>query len=299
MPPRLGFVGLGNMGRPMAERLVAAGYRLALADAAPERLSGFPADRVARPGSLAALAGESDIVITMLPDGKAVRAVVLGTSEGSDCVAAGLAPGSLVIDMSSSAPMGTRALGEALAARGIGLVDAPVSGGVKRAVDGSLAIMAGGEAALVERCRPILEAMGSKIFTTGPLGSGHAMKALNNSVGATGFVAAIEALRIGQRFGLDPEIMTDILNASTGRNNATEVKLKPFVIARNFASGFALGLMAKDVRTALDTARATETPAPLAERSAALWDAAAQALGGAADHTAILLYLEGLAQKGE
>lgn len=289
--PRIGFIGLGNMGAPMAENLLKAGFDLAIADADPGRLAGFAA-RAALPASLAELGRGSDLVVTMLPDGKIVRNVLCGTPGGNDGVLAGLAAGSLVIDMSSSAPVGTRALGAELAARGIALVDAPVSGGVKRAVDGTLAIMVGGAAADIERCRPLLAAMGRDIFPTGPLGSGHAMKALNNYVSAAGLAAASEAVLVGRRFGLDPAVMTDILNASTGRNNATENKLKQFILSRRYGAGFSLGLMAKDLRTALETAEATATPAPLAGACIALWNAAEAKLGGAADHTEIARYLE-------
>ncbi len=151
--PRIGFVGLGNMGRPMADNLMKAGFELAVADADPRRLAGLGV-KALLPASLAALGEMSDIVIAMLPDGKIVRHALLGDAGGNDHVLAGLASGSLVIDMSSSAPVGTRELGAALAARGIALVDAPVSGGVKRAIDGSLAIMVGGDDADIARCPP-------------------------------------------------------------------------------------------------------------------------------------------------
>ncbi len=295
--PRIGFVGLGNMGRPMAENLLKAGFELAVADADPGHLAGLGA-RAALPASLVELGRLCDIAITMLPDGKIVRKVLLGDAGSNDGVLAGLAAGSLVIDMSSSAPVGTRALGTDLAARGIALVDAPVSGGVKRAIDGTLAIMVGGEAADIERARPLLAAMGRDIFPTGALGSGHAMKALNNYVSAAGLAAAAEAVLVGERFGLDPGVMVDILNASTGRNNATENKLKQFILPKRYAAGFTMGLMAKDLRTALETAEATATPAPLAAACIAMWNAAEARLGGAADHTEIARYLELLSEEG-
>ncbi len=295
--PRIGFVGLGNMGRPMVENLLKAGFELAVADADPGHLAGLGMWALL-PASLGELGRMSDIVVAMLPDGKIVRKVLLGDAGGNDGVLAGLKAGSLVIDMSSSAPVGTRALGAELAARGIALVDAPVSGGVKRAVDGTLAIMVGGEAADIERCRPLLAAMGRDIFPTGPLGSGHAMKALNNYVSAAGLAAAAEAVLVGERFGLDPGVMVDILNASTGRNNATENKFKQFILPKRYTAGFTMGLMAKDLRTALETAEATATPAPLAAACIALWNAAEAKLGGAADHTEIARYLAMLSEEG-
>lgn len=150
-------------------------------------------------------------------------------------------------------------LGEELEKRGLNMVDAPVSGGVRRAVDGSLAIMIGGDPASVARVKPVLEALGRSIFETGPLGSGHAMKALNNFVSAAGLTAACEALAVGKKFGLDPEQMVDILNVSTGRNNSTENKMKPFILSGSYDGGFSLALMAKDLRVAADLADAMAT----------------------------------------
>src|SRR5262249_22017854 len=161
--------------RPMVERLLGARFRMVLADADPARLTGLGA-RAVIAASFAELGRRSDVVVTMLPDGKTVRAVLCGTRFGDDCVVAGLAAGALVIDMSSSSPVGTRKLGATLAKSGIRFVDAPVSGGVKRAVDGTLAIMAGGTAEDVAEARPIFAALGREVFPTGPLGSGHAMK---------------------------------------------------------------------------------------------------------------------------
>ena len=262
------FVGLGQMGRPMAANLEKAGFALRSYD-----LNG-----AGNCASAAEAARGAEVFLTMLPDGKAVRECVLG---------AGLPKGMLVLDMSSSDPVGTRALGEELAARGIGLVDAPVSGGVKKAVDATLAIMAGGDAALIERVRPLLEKMGAKLFLTGPLGSGHAMKALNNYVSAAGMIATSEALAAGARFGLDPAVMTDILNASSGKNNTTEVKVKQFMLSGTFGSGFSAALMDKDVATAARLAEAVGASDELAQRCAAIWHEASAALGAGADHTAI------------
>jgi 3-hydroxyisobutyrate dehydrogenase len=293
-PAAVGFVGVGKMGRPMARRLAAAGYKLLVADAAAAQVDALVAETgCERAGSLAELGRACDVVITMLPDGAVVRAVLCGGDGGTgDSVLAGLHAGTLVLDMSSSSPIGTRALAPVLAARGVGLLDAPVSGGVKRALDGTLAIMVGGDVGPLERARPVLAAMGRDIFHAGPLGAGHAMKALNNYVSAAGLVAAAEAVRVGARFGLDPARMVDILNASTGRNNSTENKFKQFILPRHFASGFGLALMAKDLRTALEVAEATDTGAPLAARCVALWNDAAARLEPDADHTAIMRYLE-------
>ncbi len=289
-PETVGFVGLGNMGWPMAARLAAAGFRLRLFDRDAARRDGCAAACAGRPvDSPAAAARGAGALITMLPDGATVRRVVLDDPAPA---AAGLAAGALLIDMGSSAPTGTRALGEALAGRGIEVVDAPVSGGVKRAVAGTLAIMAGGEARAIARASPLFRALGERVFETGRLGSGHAMKAINNLVSGAGLVAAAEGLLIGARFGLDPGVMVDVMNASTARNNATENKFRQFVLSRGFDAGFTLELMLKDIATAIQLAQATGTPAPFGEACQALWMAARQALDDGADHTEVVRYLE-------
>lgn len=293
-PERIGLVGLGQMGAPMARNLARAGFQLVVADASADAVRRFAADTSCEaPSDLKSLGVECRVVITMLPDGATVRRVVVG--DGGDCLAAGLARGAIVIDMSSSSPVGTRELGKTLEERGIQLIDAPVSGGVKKAIDGSLAIMAGGDPTVIEAVRPVLAAMGGKIFATGPLGAGHAMKALNNYVSAAGFAAAAEAVLAGTRFGLAPDTIVAILNAATGRNNSTENKFPQFVLPRTFDAGFTVGLMVKDLRIALEVAQATEMPAPLAEVCLAEWAAAERELGAAADHTAAVKHWERLA----
>lgn len=281
------FIGLGMMGLPMASRLVHAGWQVRGADLSAAALDAFAASGgVACQTAREAVQGVN-AVITMLPDGNAVREVLTGP-EGVSGV---LPRGTLVIDMSSSAPMGTRQLAGELAGLGIGLVDAPVSGGVKRAVDGTLAIMAGGEPTLIGQARPLLEAMGRDIIATGPSGSGHAVKALNNFVSAAGLAAACEACIVAEKFGIDPGVLVDVLNVSTGRNNSTELKMKPFILSGAFNSGFSLALMAKDLRTAAELAESLGLNAQGAHAAARLWTEAAGALGKSADHTEIHRFL--------
>lgn len=291
MPPaHIALIGLGNMGVPMGACLVRAGYSVTGYDAAVSARQRFSAAGGAVVETLAASVANAELAITVLPNGKVVREVV-------QAMRAHLRPGSVIVDMSSSDPVGTRALGEEMLRAGFEFADAPVSGGVRRAVDGSLAIMVGGDAATLDRVQPVLAAMGRAIFRTGALGSGHAIKALNNYVSAAGLVAAVEAIAIGRRFGLDPALMADIFNASSGRNNTTEAKLKQFILSETFDAGFPLRLMAKDVRTADDLARAVGVPAPLADAVANIWDAAARDLPEAADHTAVGRYLANLPAK--
>ena len=195
--------------------------------------------------------------------------------------------GGLVLDMSSSEPVGTRALGEALAERGIALVDAPVSGGVEKARDGTLAIMIGADdAAAAERAEPVLRAMGDRLFRAGPLGAGHAAKALNNYAAAAAFTAAAEALIVGEAFGLERETLLTIINNSSGPQlQFGSADPKQEVLPRTFATGFKLGLMAKDVAIAADLADALGADAPLSRDMKARWGEASDALGADADFT--------------
>ena len=285
--PRIGFVGLGNMGQPMAALLARAGHPVTVYDVDPAQTravaQAVPIDIAA---DLHQLGAVSDVVITMLPNGDIVR-------HAAGELAEALAGGSILVDMSSSAPLGTITLGETLAARGIGLLDAPVSGGVRRAVTGELAIMVGGDEATIAHVRPILEVLG-RLFPVGRLGSAHALKALNNFVSAAGLAAACEALLVAERFGIEPDLVVEVLNNSTGRNNSTETKLRPFVLNGRFDAGFAAALMAKDIATAAQLARDLDVPAPMLEASAGLWTEAAAALPPGSDHTAIYRHLSGL-----
>lgn len=288
MPPAIiTLIGLGQMGLPMAARLVLAGFAVHGAD--PSAAARVACDKAGGKSfdNNAAAAADASAIITMLPTGKIVRDVLLGPKG----VACGLPKGTLIIDMSSSAPTDTTRLAAELSPLGLLLLDAPVSGGVKRAVDGSLAIMVGGPEAAVDSARPIFAAMGKSIFATGPVGSGHAMKALNNYVSAAGLVAASEALLVGRSFGLQPETIIDVLNASTGRNNSTEVKMKPFVITELFNSGFSFALMAKDLRIAADLATHLDLGVPQIAAVASLWEEARDKLKPDADHTEIYRFL--------
>jgi 3-hydroxyisobutyrate dehydrogenase len=283
-PANIAVIGLGNMGQPMAACLARAGFAVIGYDASPDTCAKFSAAGGKVAPSAAEAVSKAAVVVTLLPDGKIVRKVV-------DGIRPHLAAGTVVIDMSSSAPVGTKQLGEELIAGGFEFIDAPVSGGVKRAIDGTLAIMVGGDIKTLERARSVLDAMGKSIFHAGPLGAGHAAKALNNYVSAAGLAAAVEAVAIGKKFGIEPGVLVDVLNASTGRNNSTENKIKQFVIPEKFTSGFSMSLMAKDIRTAQELAEQIGVIAPLAEEVSELWGNALDTLGPSADHTEIGRYL--------
>lgn len=285
---RVGFVGIGRMGWPMARNLLAAGFPLACFDADAERAARFAAECGATAAaSPEALGRAADLVVTMLPTGRDVRDVLLGVNDAG--VAAALAPGAIVVDMSSSEPLGTRELGAVLAARGIALIDAPVSGLVPRAEAGTLTIMIGADDAdAVRRAEPVLGCLGERSIRVGALGCGHAMKALNNVVAATAFTATAEALIVGKRFGLDPEVMTDVLNTSTGRNFHTAVSFPDQVLPRRFASGFTLGLLAKDVAIAESLSAALDMQTPLIDLVTRMWADGRDDVGAGEDNSAII-----------
>ena len=287
--PAIGFVGLGHMGYPMATRIAAAGHSLAVYDLREEVTAAFAKDRGATAAAdLPSLASSCDLIITCLPTAKAVSEAVLGDSG----LRPGLKAGALVVDMSSSNPIATAALGEALRALGVRMLDAPVSGGVKGATAGTLAIMCGGEEDDLAAARPVLECLGSHVTHTGKLGTGHALKALNNLASGCNLLIALEVLLAGKKFGLDPHVMVEVLNQSSGRNSATESKIEPFVLSRSFAAGFAIELMVKDIKNALALAEEMGTPMPLGEAVVETWARALETMDGSADFTTIAKWLE-------
>jgi len=290
---KVGFVGVGNMGNPMAGHLVKAGFDVTVYDIRPQIAQAFVAQHGGNvAGSLVQVAEGADAVITMLPDDRVVRKAMLG--DGSEnCVAAGLAAGAVVIDMSTSDPTGTRALAAALAPRGITVIDAPVMGGVVFAKDATLDIMAGGDKELVERCRPLFQAVGRSVIHCGDVGTAHALKALANYVNACALINAVEALTIGQRLGLDPKLMAQaLIPMCAGRNHPIEKKVIPQILTRKFASGMAMGFIAKDLRIAMDAAQSVGAFAPLGARVLELWSDAVEKLGYDLDQTEIVRYWE-------
>ena len=289
---RIAFVGVGNMGWPMAACLVKAGFPVLINDSRREVANNFVQQHGGiAPDTLQQLAAGSDIVVTMLPTSVIVDHVLTG---GDDNVFAGMKPGTIVIEMSSGVPSVTQRLAQEVAALGGHMIDGPVSGGVPRAKTGELAIMVGGEASVIDRAMPVLSAMGT-VLRTGAVGSGQAMKALNNLVSTGGFLIGIEALLIGQRFGLDPAVMTDVLNAATGMNNSTQKKFRQFVLSRKFNAGFTMGLLAKDLSIAVQVGRETGTAAPLSALVREMIVSAEAMFGSAADHTEMAKWVEKLA----
>ncbi|GAB3618287.1 NAD(P)-dependent oxidoreductase [Okibacterium endophyticum] len=285
----VGFVGLGTMGDPMSTNVASGGYDLRLYDIDFDRANEL-GERIGATAvrEAAELAG-CDVLVLMLPTSAIVRSVLLNDDGG---LAIPFEPGAVVVDMSSSDPNDTVETGRALAVHGVSLVDAPVSGARERAISGTLAIMLGADDdAAAERAIPVIDTMSQKIFRTGRLGTGHAMKALNNFVAGASFVASSEALVAGERFGLDPRVMVDILNASTGQTFASLNVLGPHVVEREFASGFALPLLTKDVRIAKSLQDSVGHDAPVCSAVTDALGSALDALGNV-DHTQAYTFWE-------
>ena len=284
---RVGFIGLGNMGTPMAGHLAAAGFALTVADIAPGVVDRFVA---AHPGAAAAAGPQSfaaaEALILMLPTSEIVEDVLEG-----DQVAAALPPGCLVIDMSSAEPLRTRALAARLRARGLPMLDAPVSGGVRGARAARLSVLAGGAPDDLARATPLLEAMAGTIIHVGEVGSGHAAMALNNLVSAATMSVTVEALGVAGAFGISADTMTRVLNSSSGRSNTSENKVAQFMTSGRFDSGFSLQLMAKDVGLAVGLARALDRPVEVADHVADQWRRIAAEVSPATDHTQLYTLL--------
>lgn len=267
--PRLGFIGLGVMGRPMAEHLAKAGYPLTVYDINKDSLrrltSANPAIAVAPTPT--AVAGASDIVVTMLPSGVEVREVVLGTAG----LIHGFRAGGLLLDTSSSEPQYTHEIAAQLGRAGIAMVDAPVSGAEAGAIAAELVFMVGGDAPSVSRVTPLLRVMGKKIFHLGPVASGHAMKSINNLITSITFLATAEGLTMGKAYGLDPAVMNDVLNESTGMSWISRTHIAQRILSRRFDDPFKYDLMMKDINIALGLAADLKLSLPLSEASRALW----------------------------
>lgn len=278
----VGFIGLGRMGWPMAHNLATAGFPLVVHDAAPDVAQRFAAEHDAVAASSAEDFACADMVVTMLPNGQIVQDSILRWTGG---VASYLHDGAVIVEMSSSSPTDTLQLAEQIAPR-VHIVDAPVSGGVARAVSGELSLMVGGDPQDIEAVAPVLDVLGdpARRFTSGRLGAGHAMKAMNNYVAAATYVATAEALVIGQKYGLSSAAGIEVINTSTGRSFVSEVVFGEVVSGR-YSTGFLLGLLAKDVSIARDLAAAAEVDAPMSALVEQLWSEALAALGGNRDHS--------------
>jgi len=292
---KIAFVGLGLMGVPMAKNLLKAGYQISGFDLNLEVATKFSDDKgfqfVSSPEQAIQ---DANLTILMLPDSSIIDTLLWG-SNGSAGIANQLQKNSFLIDMSSSSPISSKENNQKLEKLGIKFVDAPVSGGVKKAIDGSLAIIVGGKKEYFGEVHPLLECMGKSIVYVGDAGAAHAVKALNNYVSAAGLIAASEALNAANKFGLDPHVVNQVFNASTGRNNTTENKVENFMLNDAFNSGFSLALMRKDVQIALNFIENMNCYANLAKQCVLTAKEADEKLGKGADHTAMFDYVRSAA----
>lgn len=285
----IGFIGIGNMGAPMAGQLARKGFSLTVYDTQAATADAFAQEHGARVARSAAEVGiGADAVIFMLPSDQVVRQVLF--DEG---LATQLALGSIAIDMGTSAPAVTRSISAELATLGIGYLDAPVMGGVVFAKDASLDIMVSGDDASIERCRPLFDAMGRKLWPCGDIGSAHVLKAMTNYINACALINTLEAMTIGRKFGLDSKVMAEAIDAMcNGRQHPVIKKIIPHVLTHKFGTGMAMQLIAKDVKIAVDSAHSVGAAVPLGEATEQLWRAACEQIGGSCDHSEIVKYWE-------
>jgi 3-hydroxyisobutyrate dehydrogenase len=288
MSETVGFIGLGNMGAPMAGRLISAGYSLVVNDVRPDAARPLVARGAAWAASPAEVAAAAQTVITILPTSREVREVLLGPKGLLEA----LRPGSLVLEMTSADPSATRELEREVTARGSALVDAPVSGGVRGALEGTLAIMVGGDPALLERARPVLSRMGKNIFHAGPVGAGHAIKLVNNMCSGGILALTVEAVAVAARAGVDPARAVEILQASSGRSNASDYKFPRFILNGAFDAGFPIRLMMKDLDGYGRLAQEAGVPSPVARAAAEIYRLAMARGMAEQDHTTIARLIE-------
>lgn len=283
----IGFIGVGRMGLPMASRLLAAGHRVVAFDIQGQALSAIAGKGAETAASPAEVASRAEIVMASLPRPETVREVALGES--------GVIAGSrrqVFVDLSTTGPRMAQAIAAALGERGVVAVDAPVSGGVKGATKGTLAVMTSGPAAECEALRPMLEAIGRVFYIGSQPGMGQMMKLINNLLSATATAATSEAIVLGVKAGLDPRVMIDVINAGSGRNTASEDKFPRAILPRSFDYGFAMGLMAKDVNLCIAEAEQLEVPMWIGNAVKQLWLYGLSQGGPDQDFTELIKHLE-------
>ena len=289
---KVGFIGLGAMGLPMAKRVVGAGHQTFTTI----HRRRAPADELAAAGakvlkSPAEVAEATDVVITIVPADKELKEIVLG----DDGVVHGFSPGKILIDMTSATALSMHEVQRAIVAAGGEVLDAPVSGGTPAAAQGTLTIMVGGDAGLLERCRPLLDTMGQKIIHVGPVGQGKVVKMVNQMMAAAHLVMIGEAFALGVRCGADPATLYDVIKTSSGYSKMMDLRLPGFLLDGNVDPGFRLDLMKKDVNLAVDSGQALNVPLLLTSVVGQVFSAASTAGKGDVDFSAAAQYVADLA----
>jgi 2-hydroxy-3-oxopropionate reductase len=288
---KIGFIGLGIMGKPMSRNLMKAGYSLTVFDVVPGPVAELAAAGASTGASAAATAAAAELIVTMLPDGPEVEQAVLGPGG----VLEGAKSGAVLVDMSSISPMVSQKIGAACAAKGVAFLDAPVSGGEPKAIDGTLAIMVGGDASVFERVKPVLAAMGSSVTLTGPVGAGNVTKLANQIIVACNIAAMGEALVLATKAGIDPEVVFNAIKGGLAGSTVLNAKA-PMVVGRNFKPGFRIRLHQKDLRNALLAGESLKVPLPLTSLVQGMIVSLMNEGKGELDHSAIVQFIENMAQ---
>lgn len=287
---KTGFIGLGIMGKPMSRNLLKAGHALVVYDIVPAFVDAIVADGAERGKSCSDVASRSDVIVTMLPDGPDVEEAILG--QGG--VLEGIRRGSTIVDMSSINPLVSQKVAVACSERGVEFLDAPVSGGEPKAIDGTLAVMVGGKKEVFDRVLPLLQRMGSSVTLTGPVGAGNVTKLANQIMVACNIAAMGEALVLATRSGLDPEVVFNAVKGGLAGSAVLNAKA-PMVIGRNFKPGFRIRLHQKDLRNALLAAESVKVALPLTGLVQQMLTALMNQGKGDLDHSAIATFIEQLA----
>jgi 2-hydroxy-3-oxopropionate reductase len=288
---RIGFIGLGVMGKPMSKNLLKAGYPVVAYDlnqAAVQEVVALGAEAGSSP---AQVAREVDVVITMLPNSPQVKEVILGEKG----VLEGARPGLIIIDMSSIVPQASREIAAKAAEQGVELLEAPVSGGEPKAIDGTLSIMVGGKPAVLDRCSEILSKMGRSIVLCGDIGAGNTTKLANQIIVALNIAAVSEALALGTKAGVDPELIYQAIRGGLAGSTVLDAKV-PLMLAGNFKPGFKIDLHIKDLANAIDTGHEIGVPLPLTAQVMEILQSLKVDGQGSSDHSAIVQFYEKLAR---
>lgn len=286
----IGFIGLGIMGKPMSKNLIKAGYKLIVLDKNEHAVSEVVACGAQSATSAKEVAEKSDIIITMLPNSPQVKEVILGENGVID----GARKGTVVIDMSSIAPLVSREIAEMLAEKGIDMLDAPVSGGEPKAIEGTLSVMVGGEKAIFEKCFDVMKAMAGSVVLTGSIGAGNITKLANQIVVALNIAAVSEALVLASKAGVEPDLVFQAIRGGLAGSTVLDAKA-PLMMDRKFNPGFRINLHIKDLSNVLDTSHELGVPLPLTASVMEMMQAVKADGEGNSDHCSLVKYYEKLA----
>jgi 2-hydroxy-3-oxopropionate reductase len=288
---KIGFIGLGIMGKPMSRNLLKAGYELVVLDRKPDVMNALASEGAGTAATPKEVAEATDVVITMLPNSPHVKEVVLG----ADGVIDGARPGAVLIDMSSIAPLASREIGRRLAEKGVDMLDAPVSGGEPKAISGTLSVMVGGKKEVFERCYPVMKAMAGSVVLTGDLGAGNVTKLANQIIVALNIAAMSEALVLATKAGVSPDLVYQAIRGGLAGSAVLDAKA-PLVMDRKFHPGFRIHLHIKDLANVLETSHDVGVPLPLTASVMEVMQALKADGLGDLDHCALVRYYEALAK---